>query len=401
MSGYQFIHVEAYARRGSQQQRKERKTGSPKLQQKWSAQQIADEAARVTGACAHVSNPQPPNFLYGVSPHQAAALAAQWAEKQKDTLGRKMRADGLCLLAGVVSLPAERMNDWVDFRAATINYLHHKYGERLKSVIEHVDEEHPHLHFYAVPLDNEKFDFIHDGRRASAEMAAIGKKKGEQNNAYIEAMRRFQDEFYQKVASNFGLTRDGPKRRRLTRAQWQIEQNSAGRNAKIFAIENAARNQFEKKFDASSMLPEKEWKFFGIKEPTYTADEVVSLLSNAHKIGMKSGVAHVTSVTMNKLDSGIEEKEGQLREISRLKKELDGAKNSLRRIEEVISPEELQVKFNELNLRRENERNVALETMQNRANKYLQSFLIKHNSDEKIYSGVIRMAPQQDDTPFV
>ena len=66
-------------------------------------------------------------------------------------------------------LPAEQRQDWPRFREATVAWLRQQYGERLRSVVEHTDEAHPHLHFYAVPLPGERFQVLHPGRQAAAE----------------------------------------------------------------------------------------------------------------------------------------------------------------------------------------------------------------------------------------
>jgi hypothetical protein len=50
-------------------------------------------------------------------------------------------------------------------------------------------------------------------------------KRGDQ--AYRAAMREWQDSYHETVAIACGLTRLGPQRRRLTRAEWQAEQVQA------------------------------------------------------------------------------------------------------------------------------------------------------------------------------
>lgn len=215
---YQFLHVECYARQGSQQR------GQPR---KWSAREIAEEAERHPDACPHVEQPQPPKVLYGCTPAEAADLAEEWANAATDAKGRKLRRDGLALLGGVVSLPSEQAEDWPSFREATVAWLREQYGERLRSVVEHTDEAHPHLHFYCVPLPGERFEVLHPGRHAAAEKARQGAKKGAQNAAYKSAMVRWQDDFAAGVAAHFGLARLGPGRRRLTRKAWQAEQAQA------------------------------------------------------------------------------------------------------------------------------------------------------------------------------
>jgi len=216
--GYQFLHIEGYARKGSQQIGKARK---------WSAAEVAAEAMRDPHACPHVLSPRPPNVLHGCSPREAVQIAEKWAESSKDAMGRKLRSDGLVLAAGVISLPNEQQQDWPRFREAAVHWLKQQYGERLRSVIEHIDEAHPHLHFYAVPLAGERFEAIQKGRQASFDAKAMGKPKGAQNESYKAAMRLWQDDFSKSVAANFGLARLGPAKRRLTRGQWQAEQKQA------------------------------------------------------------------------------------------------------------------------------------------------------------------------------
>ena len=166
--GYQFLHLEAYARTGSKQH------GQPR---KWSAREIAAEAMREPDACPHVEQPKPPKLLHGCTPAQAAKLAHDWADSSKDAKGRKLRADGLALAAGVVSLPAEQRQDWPRFREATVAWLRQQYGERLRSVVEHTDEKHPHLHFYAVPLRGSDSRFCTQGGRPPPKRPRKGPKR--------------------------------------------------------------------------------------------------------------------------------------------------------------------------------------------------------------------------------
>ena len=216
MSGYQFIHVESYARTAA----KSKKGGH-------SLASIVAEAERHPGACPHIEHTQPPRQLHGCTPAQAAEEAAAWAEVSKDELGRKLRKDGLCMLAGVVSLPHERQQDWPQLRDDTVKYLQQRYGDRLKCVIEHTDEQNPHLHFYAVPLPGERFEVLHEGRKAAQAVKQASKPKGEQNQAYKAAMRAYQDDFYEHVGKYHGLARIGPQRQRLSRSAWKAQQKAS------------------------------------------------------------------------------------------------------------------------------------------------------------------------------
>lgn len=235
MAGYQFFHVECYSRSGSKQTitRTKAKSGDTpaaaksKTYERWSIDEIADEALRADGACSHVENPQPPNVIFGAGVRQAMADAHRWAEDMRDAQGRKLRKDGLCVLAGVISLPRERLADWPAFRDEAVNWLREKYGDRLRCAVEHLDEAHPHLHFYCVPLAGERFEALHEGKAAVARAKAAGEPKGAQNAVYKAAMRSVQDDFWQQMAVRYGLARKGPGRRRLGRAEWMQEQAQA------------------------------------------------------------------------------------------------------------------------------------------------------------------------------
>jgi hypothetical protein len=245
---YQFIHIEAYARVSG----KGKKGGH-------TIDTISAEADRVEGNFRHVPNPKKPIVLFGVGAKEAADFARNWAENSKDTSGRKLRKDGLCLLAGVVSYKNDGEN-WAKFRDDSIIWLKKTYGDRLKSVIEHTDETHPHIHFYVVPRAGERFETVHAGRAASLAAKAAGKLKGEQNTQYREAMRAFQDRFSTELGMAHGMTRIGPARRRLTRDQWRQEQKQAEffANAKKQHSYIRAKARQEAKEEAAQLKKEAE-----------------------------------------------------------------------------------------------------------------------------------------------
>lgn len=210
--GYQFLHVESYGRSAGKGKAGGHTVGS-----------VIAEANRLEGACPHVEEPLEPVHLFGCQLDQIEAKVTEWAESSVDTLGRKLRKDGLCLLSGVVSAPDEMsQEDWDSMKRDTIAWLN--ADGRLLSVVEHVDESHKHIHFYKLPRPGERFDVLHPGRSASAEAKANGLKKGEQNKAYKKAMRGLQDDFFEKVGMRYGLSRLGPAKRRLTRSGWVAEQ---------------------------------------------------------------------------------------------------------------------------------------------------------------------------------
>ncbi|MBC6656378.1 hypothetical protein G1H22_23905, partial [Shigella flexneri] len=46
------------------------------------------------------------------------------------------------------------------------------------------------------------------------------KKKHDQNIAYLDSMRAFQEDFFKVVSSNYGLSKDGPRRARMSRSDY-------------------------------------------------------------------------------------------------------------------------------------------------------------------------------------
>jgi hypothetical protein len=233
MAGFQFLHVESYARTAAKG-----KAGGH------SVSSVMAEAMRVEGACPHVEQPRAPVLLFGAQPSDVEAAVKTWADQAKDAQGRKLRKDGLCLLAGVVSCPPEFSDaQWQALKLDTVAYL--AADGRLVSCIEHVDEAQRHLHFYKIPPPGGRFEDIHPGKKAAMVAKAQGGLKGDQNRAYKAAMRGLQDDFFEQVGAKHGMTRLGPGRRRSTRAAWIAEQATMEALAKERARLEAGRLDLE------------------------------------------------------------------------------------------------------------------------------------------------------------
>ena len=255
---YQFIHIEDYGINISKKRSNNGTSEKYKKETKGrSVSQIISEAKRDNGFCSHVEKPEDPIILYGKSLDEVEKLAMEYHSKTKiiDKNGKekKLRSDANVLLAGVISLNRENMEIWEDYKNDSIAYLKNKYGKKLISVIEHTDEEHPHIHFYCIQDIGKKFDLIHDGKKALYENK--DKKKHDQNIAYLNAMRDFQEDFFKVVSSNYGLTKDGPKRARLSRSDYfkQSREVSLLDQVKLKATETGKKqgysfavDQFEK-----------------------------------------------------------------------------------------------------------------------------------------------------------
>lgn len=250
----QFIHEESYARSAAKG-----KSGGH------SVSSVIAEAVRAPGAHPHVESPLPPTLLFGCPVEAVEALATSYAATVKDAKGRALRVDSPVLLAGVVSAPDTMTDaDWLVFKSDSVTALFERYGERLRSVIEHTDEAHRHFHYYCVPLSGQRFDTLATGRGAKAAAEKDAKtnclKKAQQsklgNDAYKAERREFQNWFFNRVGMRHGLTRVGPGRRRLSRGQWQAEQQQAAAlknaltaGADVIASANANAAEILKRHD--------------------------------------------------------------------------------------------------------------------------------------------------------
>lgn len=291
---YQFVHVESYSRTAPKTaESQNKKTGKASGKAGRSVKWIVDEAIRDPNAHPHVDNPLPPTYLYGEPLEQLEATCEAWAATMTDSKGRKLRKDALCLAAGVVSAPDDiEPEAWASFKSGALDWLKAKYGDDLRTVIEHTDESHPHLHFYCVPQLGQRFETVHQGKAAAADAKAQGKLKGLQNKAYKAAMREFQDEFYDAVGIEHGFTRIGPARRRLTREEWKLEQIQAAAAAR--AIEVARESVEASAEQGAALIADAKAKAIDVAATALEKADAVE--REAEKRGFEQGIAATDSL---------------------------------------------------------------------------------------------------------
>lgn len=247
--GFQFVHLSTYARKPPANAREGR-----------SSDFIFGEARREAQHSTHIAAPAAAQVVYGVPVEEVErmhnGMAASATTTTKAGTVRKIRADQHTLAAVVASHPAtmdevkasegtrQAVAAW---EVATVEWLKETYGDGLVSVVRHVDEAHPHVHAYILPRGPEmRAKALHPGYAAKAEAIAAATAAGEDakaankigDAAYVKAMRQWQDRYAARVGVGAGLTRLGPRRRRLSRAEWQAER-AAARAAAV--AENRAR----------------------------------------------------------------------------------------------------------------------------------------------------------------
>lgn len=266
MSGYQFIHIETYAKVST-------KKGKPSMQS------IANEAMRVDGFCPHVYRPQSPQILLGLDPRNLPQIALERSQKARDRKGCKIRKDAPLLLAGVISVGSESDVNFREFLKSSIDFLRRKYGKNLMSAVLHLDEEHPHIHFYVIPsLIDGRFAMseVHDGIRARNECKGGYSKKA---YAYKQAMREFQDSYYEEVGSRLGLTRLGPRVQRLTRKEWKAQQ----KQAQAFIQQHRKLNKQRRGLTRDEAILAAEKQAIKQRESELTTVTEASFFSNKHE----------------------------------------------------------------------------------------------------------------------
>lgn len=232
---FQFMHIEQYSRKGDSAGR--------------TVDFVLAEASRRPDAIAHVASPKAPTVIYGATIDEVRSLhdqrvAVARVEVKGGGKARVIRQDRKTLHTVVMSHPAtvaEARSDKavaqqvLKWEALNIAWLRKQYGDDLVSVVRHVDEKQCHLHALVVPSSpGMNAADMHPGYVARRKVEA-SKRPDEDGKAltkrataaYKAAMRGLQDDYHKDVAQPCGLTRLGPKGRRLTRAEWHAEKVQA------------------------------------------------------------------------------------------------------------------------------------------------------------------------------
>jgi hypothetical protein len=226
---YQFIHYETY--------------------NAVEARKAINEGMRVEGSCPHVQHPSQPTILYGSTEGLADKIDALKSSTKRQvtqrtrsgqikTFERSLRDNEDVVLFGVVSWGREWTKEnprlFKESQKKTLDKLKRDLGTQLQAVIFHDDEEQPHLHFWVVP-DNLDMSKICPATAAEKALDASKKKATGKERVAVrsQALQNFQTEWHREVFASAGLVKEGPRRRRMTRVEYQAEKETLNTIAKI------------------------------------------------------------------------------------------------------------------------------------------------------------------------
>ena len=243
MKGSQFAHMKTFGRKSGKRQ------GGEKV---FTAGDIIAEIKRDDGACPHVDYPdKKPKILAGTcstfyeleEAHEQACSVKVEVDytnpktRKKVKRTKSIRQDTHTLFVSVDSLPIlsvdaladEAVMDeclialklFVDFEQARITAA----GGEFAMAVIHLDEKYVHVHVIGLDRKRGSVNHLHPGKKARDEVRRSSKKDEaygkEAMHDYCEALRDWQDDVHSQVSSVVGLCRYGPKRARLTRAEWK------------------------------------------------------------------------------------------------------------------------------------------------------------------------------------
>lgn len=219
---YQFIHYETYNLK--------------------EAIDNIKEGLRIPGHCPHVKNPEPPTIILGnpenfIDEIQDLKQTTKRRVEQKTkkgelkTIERKIRDNERIVLFGIFSFPRKWSEDNPrlkrECQEEAIEKLKLMYGDQLKVVLFHDDEAEPHVHFWVVP-DDLKIENVCRAAAAEKKFDVSNKKdtRKERDEIRLHAMQDYQTEWHRDVFGKYGLVKEGPKRRRMSRVSYLAEKET-------------------------------------------------------------------------------------------------------------------------------------------------------------------------------
>lgn len=208
---------------------------------RWTVRQVVHEAYRVDGAHPHVLAPDARVIHGEAESARVIAEAEAITAAARDASGHRARRTTPVLLSAVASHPEDprsidpetvaRRERW---KGRVLDAWKRWWGDRLRAVVEHLDEAQHHLHALVLaPLERGRIAMasIFPAVAARNEARALGQTKPMQDRAYRAGLRALQDLFWHDVSLPEGHARIGAGRQRLSRAEWHARRAETARLA--------------------------------------------------------------------------------------------------------------------------------------------------------------------------
>lgn len=229
---------------------------------------VTGEIARNLACAPHVPCPREPIVLQGMPPNEFLDWLIEKVSLARNPRGHKLRKDALVTVAGFCSYPRfvreleeddDLMQEFYKWLDRDVNFCNAWWQKNLKSIVLHMDEPRPNVHFLCTPdFDSGEttLALVHPGRR---EVARVLKEHPEFSNsrrlrdeARTRGMQKFLDDYFESVSIEHGHMRRGRGNRRLERPEWQAEQQQA--RALKRARERAEEVDKESKANADKII---------------------------------------------------------------------------------------------------------------------------------------------------
>lgn len=263
---------------------------------------VLGEAIRQPDHCLHVPTPKAPQFLIGTPEDYEAMMAGilrdcetvKRMRKNRNGVEKPQAIRGIeaVMLAGVASYPddlaknePELFQIWLD---KTVEFLRQEYGDSLRSAMVHLDETHPHIHFFVVP-DGLDVATVFEPHRIRRENPTLTKREMKKHE--LEALRRQQNRYQEQVGMYTGLARFGPKSRSLKRGEWKREKENSLATARASAKLTKDTNSVKKELGA--LIPKANAHAAKILKAAQTRGEEIlaESESTANSFGARIGSA--------------------------------------------------------------------------------------------------------------